>query len=57
MCEYCLKGNSKENLRGTDGVVYDTDVKKHYLYIEHFNQEVYTIEVSFCPKCGVKLVN
>lgn len=53
MCDYCSKENAEENLRGSDGVVYCKG--KHYLYIEHFRNEIYRIEVNYCPECGVKL--
>lgn len=52
MCDYCDKDNTKENLRGSDGIFFDNKTKKHYLYIEHFRNESYEIEVKYCPKCG-----
>jgi hypothetical protein len=55
MCEYCSKENTAESLRGDDGIYYDNKKEKHYLYIEHFRNEKYFIEVNFCPQCGEKL--
>jgi hypothetical protein len=55
MCEYCDKDNTKENLASSDGVIYDKNKGKHYLYIEHFRNEKYFIPVNYCPECGKKL--
>ncbi|MFB5285159.1 helix-turn-helix domain-containing protein [Peribacillus sp. Hz7] len=55
ICDYCDKSNTEENLRGDDGVFYDTGKGKYYLYIEHFHNEISRIEVAYCPKCGMKL--
>lgn len=53
-CEYC-HGNHGENLHGSDGVIYNKEDDKHYLYIEHFRNEKYYIDVNYCPRCGRKL--
>jgi hypothetical protein len=55
MCEYCNHKNTREYLQGCDGIVYDKNDNKYYLFIEHFIGEKYNIEVKYCPKCGVKL--
>lgn len=55
MCEYCNKENKKELLRGDDGIYFDQMNNQHLLYIEHFRNEVYEIEVDYCPKCGKHL--
>ncbi|PLR99595.1 helix-turn-helix domain-containing protein [Bacillus sp. T33-2] len=55
ICDYCDKNNTEESLKGDDGVFYDTNKGKHYLYIEHFRNEISRIEVNYCPKCGSKL--
>lgn len=55
MCEYCDKGNTEDGLRGSDGIYYDVAEQKYYLYIEHFRNEKYYLEVNFCPECGLKL--
>ena len=54
MCEYCHKDNTEKGLRGDDGVFYDSIKRKHFLYIEHFRNEISRIEVHYCPKCGLK---
>lgn len=55
MCEYCCKDNTEDKLRGIDGIVYDADKCKHYLYVEHFRNEISRVEVNYCPGCGLKL--
>jgi hypothetical protein len=55
MCDYCSEENSEDNLRGDDGIIFNTKQNKHYLYIEHFRNEITRIEVNFCPRCGNKL--
>jgi hypothetical protein len=55
MCDYCHEENSLENLSGLDGVLFDKEEGKHFLYIEHFRNEKYKIEVNYCPECGRKL--
>jgi len=55
MCDYCNKDNTEEALRGSDGICYDEDKGGHYLYIEYFRNEIYRLDVNYCPKCGIKL--
>lgn len=55
LCEYCNVENKEENLRGLDGIVYDGEENKYCLYIEHFRNEKYRIEVKYCPECGREL--
>jgi hypothetical protein len=55
MCEYCHEDNTEESLRGDDGIYYNQDNGRYYLYVEHFLNEKYRIEVEYCPKCGKKL--
>lgn len=55
MCEYCHRYNDETYLRGDDGVIYDESTNRHYLFIEHFRNEVYRIDVYYCPKCGRRL--
>ncbi|MED3792410.1 hypothetical protein P4571_08135 [Niallia alba] len=55
MCEYCLETNMEDQLRGSDGVVYDTENQEYNLYVEHFRNERHWIPVNFCPQCGKKL--
>jgi hypothetical protein len=52
-CEYCEEGNTEDNSRGSDCVIYKDN--KYYLYIEHFRNEKYFIPINYCPECGVKL--
>lgn len=54
-CDYCSKNNTEEMLRGDDGIYYDNTTEKHYLYVEHFRNEIHKIEVNHCPKCGIHL--
>lgn len=54
-CEYCDKDNVEDDIRGSDGVVYNAAEDKYYLYIEHFRNERNWVEVNYCPECGVKL--
>jgi hypothetical protein len=56
-CDYCSRNNTEEMLRGSDGIYYDSNAEKHYLYVEHFRNEVYRIEVTHCPKCGIHLAS
>jgi hypothetical protein len=55
MCEWCDKSNTEENLRGSEGIIYDKKNDKHYLFIEHFHNEINRVEVKYCPECGNKL--
>lgn len=55
MCVYCHKDNIEENLRGSDGIVFDAETGKYSLYVEHFRNERHWIEVLYCPQCGRKL--
>lgn len=52
MCEYCSEGNNEENLLGDDGVVIDPVSDKKYLFVAHFVNEYYRIEIKYCPQCG-----
>ncbi len=54
VCEYCCIV-TKEDLRGSDGVIYDINKRKYILYAEHFRNERVYIEIDYCPKCGRKL--
>jgi hypothetical protein len=54
-CEYCNENNNADNLRGNDGVFYNNEDGRYYLYIEHFRNEIYMISVNYCPKCGLEL--
>jgi hypothetical protein len=56
MCDYC-NNNTEETLIGSDGVCYDKNNDKYYLYIHHFQNEIYRIEVDYCSRCGLKLKN
>lgn len=55
MCDYCSQDNTEESLEGGDGIMYDKEKDKHYLYIEHFRNEKYFIKVNYCPECGKQL--
>ncbi|QJI52447.1 hypothetical protein [Psychrobacillus phage Perkons] len=52
MCELCDKNNTEENLRGSEGIVYDPVRKIHYLFVEYFRGEKIRLEVKFCSHCG-----
>ena len=51
-CDYCTEQNTEDNLLANDGIVYNADKDKHYLFIEHFRNEHYRIPVNYCPQCG-----
>lgn len=55
MCEYCNQDNKEEELRGSDGIVFDVKEGKYNLYVEHFRNEKHWIKVLYCPQCGRKL--
>lgn len=55
MCEYCDENNTRETTNGDDNIIFDSKDSKHYLFIHHFYNEKYNIEVNYCPKCGRNL--
>lgn len=54
-CEFCDKNNKQENLRGSDGIFFNEKDLTYYLYAEYFRNEIYKIEVEYCPICGTHL--
>lgn len=52
-CEFCDEYNTENNLLGGEGIVVNKD--KKYLFIAHFQNEYYRINVKYCPECGKKL--
>lgn len=60
-CEYCDEKNTEENLKGGhEGIIHNRSSNKnrfaeYYLFINHFHNEFYRIEVKFCPQCGREL--
>lgn len=55
LCEYCSPENKEENLRGSDGIVFDKASGKNLIYVEHFYGSRHWIEVNYCPQCGKNL--
>lgn len=57
MCEYCkdIVIDNRHAFEDGDGIMYNTKEKVFELVIEHFRNEINSIDISNCPKCGRKL--
>jgi len=58
MCDYCDEqylGFERTDFSGIDGIMYDKEESKYYLVIEHFKNEINSVEINYCPQCGKKL--
>lgn len=54
MCDFCKEGYTREDLAGSEGIIYKDG--KAYIYAEHFRNEYAEFEATYCPECGKKLI-